>query len=243
MDKQGRIRKGSVKTVAVIPAAGAGMRMGGGTAKQFLEVDGKPILALTLEKFQTCRAIDGIVLVAPPDDLELCKRTIIDRYGLTKVTSVIAGGERRQDSVRLGIEASGGEYGLVVIHDGVRPFIETRLIERAVLAAMKDRAIITALPAKDTVKKADEGGFVLETYERKMLWLVQTPQVFRYEDIIAAHRMALLEQWDDVTDDASLIEKMGIPVKIILGSEYNIKVTTPQDMELAEYLLRCRNKG
>ena len=237
MDKQGRIQKGSVKTVAVIPAAGAGMRMGGGTAKQFLEVDGKPILALTLEKFQACRAIDGIVLVAPPDDLELCKRTIIDRYGLTKVTSVIAGGERRQDSVRLGIEASGGEYGLVVIHDGVRPFIETRLIERAVLAAMKDRAIITALPAKDTVKKADEGGFVLETYERKMLWLVQTPQVFRYEDIIAAHRMALLEQWDDVTDDASLIEKMGIPVKVILGSEYNIKVTTPQDLELARYLL------
>jgi len=229
--------------VAVIPAAGAGLRMGRATAKQFLEVDGKPILALTLEKFQACRAIDGIVLVAPPDDLELCKRTIIDRYGLTKVTSVIAGGERRQDSVRLGVEASGGEYGLIVIHDGVRPFIETGLIERAVLAAMKDRAIITGLPAKDTVKKADEGGFILETFERKTLWLVQTPQVFRYEDIIAAHRRALLEQWDDVTDDASLIEKMGIPVKIILGSEYNIKVTTPQDMELARYLLARSNKG
>ena len=243
MDKQRRIRKGSVKTVAVIPAAGAGLRMGRATAKQFLEVDGKPILALTLEKFQACRAIDGIVLVVPPDDLELCKRTIIDRYGLTKVFKVIAGGDRRQDSVRLGIEASGDEYGLIVIHDGVRPFIETGLIERAVLAAMKDRAIITGLPAKDTVKKADEGGFVLETYERKMLWLVQTPQVFRYEDIIAAHRRALLEQWDDVTDDASLIEKMGIPVKIILGSEYNIKVTTPQDMELARYLLARSNKG
>jgi len=243
MDKQRRIRKGSVKTVAVIPAAGAGLRMGRATAKQFLEVDGKPILALTLEKFQACRAIDGIVLVAPPDDLELCKRTIIDRYGLTKVTSVIAGGERRQDSVRLGVEASGGEYGLIVIHDGVRPFIGADLIERAVLAAMKDRAVITALPAKDTVKKADEDGFVLETYERKTLWLVQTPQVFRYEDIIAAHRRALLEQWDDVTDDASLIEKMGIPVKIILGSEYNIKVTTPQDMEFARYLLARSNKG
>jgi len=243
MDKQRRIRKGSAKTVAVIPAAGAGLRMGGGTAKQFLEMDGKPILALTLEKFQNCQAIDGIILVAPPDDLESCKRTIIDRYGLTKVFKVIAGGDRRQDSVRLGIEASGGEYGLIVIHDGVRPFIETDLIELAIVAAMKDRAVITALPAKDTVKKVGESGFVLETYERKSLWLVQTPQVFRYEDIIAAHRRALLEQWDDVTDDASLIEKMGIPVKVILGSEYNIKVTTPQDMELARYLLARSNKG
>ena len=243
MGKQGRIRKGSIKTVAVIPAAGAGLRMGGGTAKQFLEVDGRPILALTLEKFQNCQAIDGIILVSPPDDLESCKRTIIDKYGLTKVFKVIAGGDRRQDSVRLGIEASGGEYGLIVIHDGVRPFIETDLIELAIVAAMKDRAVITALPAKDTVKKVGESGFVLETYERKSLWLVQTPQVFRYEDIIAAHHRALMERWEDVTDDASLIEKMGIPVKVIPGSEYNIKVTTPQDMELARYLLARSNKG
>ena len=219
------------------------MRMGGGTAKQFLELNGRPILALTLERFQTCGAVDDIILVVPSDDVKFCKTKIIDEYGFDKVTSVIAGAERRQDSVRLGVEASGGEYGLVVIHDGVRPFIETGLIERAVLAAMKDRAIITGLPAKDKVKKADEGGFILETFERKTLWLVQTPQVFRYEDIIAAHRRALLEQWDDVTDDASLIEKMGIPVKIILGSEYNIKVTTPQDMEFARYLLARSNKG
>jgi 2-C-methyl-D-erythritol 4-phosphate cytidylyltransferase len=243
MGKQGRIRKGLIKTVAVIPAAGAGLRMGGGTAKQFLEVDGRPILALTLEKFQNCQAIDGIILVSPPDDLESCKRTIIDKYGLTKVFKVIAGGDRRQDSVRLGIEASGGEYGLIVIHDGVRPFIETDLIELAIVAAMKDRAVITALPAKDTVKKVGESDFVLETYERKSLWLVQTPQVFRYEDIIAAHHRALMERWEDVTDDASLIEKMGIPVKVIPGSEYNIKVTTPQDMELARYLSARSNKG
>ena len=243
MVKKERIHKGSIKTVAVIPAAGSGLRMGGGTAKQFLEVDGKPILALTLEKFQTCKAIDTIILVVPPDDIEFCKRTIIDRYGLNKVNKVIAGGERRQDSVRFGIEASGGEHGIVLIHDGVRPFIETGLIERAVITAMKDRAVITALPAKDTAKKVGEDGFVLETYERKLLWLVQTPQVFRYEDIMAAHRRALLEGWDQATDDAFLIEKMGIPVKVILGSEYNIKVTTPQDMELAKYLLERSNKG
>ncbi|MDB9822702.1 2-C-methyl-D-erythritol 4-phosphate cytidylyltransferase, partial [Deltaproteobacteria bacterium] len=176
-------------------------------------------------------------LVAPPNDVELCEKTIIKKYGFSKVTRVIAGGERRQDSVRLGLEASGGGYGLVLIHDGVRPFVETDLIEQAVSAAIKDRAVITAIPAKDTAKKVGESGFVLKTYERKLLWLVQTPQVFRYEDIMEAHKRALIEGWDEVTDDALLIEKMGIPVKVIHGSEYNIKVTTPHDMELAEYLL------
>jgi 2-C-methyl-D-erythritol 4-phosphate cytidylyltransferase len=243
MVKKERIHKGSIKTLAVIPAAGAGLRMGGKTAKQFLELEGKPILALTLEKFQVCPAIDAVILVVPPDDIEFCKRTIIERYGLDKVNKVIAGGERRQDSVRLGIEAAGDEYGMVLIHDGVRPFIEAGLIERVVTAAMKDRAVIAALPAKDTAKRVGEDGFVLETCERELLWLVQTPQAFRYGDIMAAHRKAILEGWDQVTDDASLIEKMGIPVKVILGSEYNIKVTTPQDLELARYLLVRSNKG
>jgi 2-C-methyl-D-erythritol 4-phosphate cytidylyltransferase len=227
----------SLKTVAVIPGAGSGLRMGGGRAKQFMELSGKPIIALTLEKFQSSSAIDDIILVAPPNDVELCKTSVIEKYGLDKVKGVIAGGERRQDSVRLGIEAAGDGYGIVVIHDGVRPFIEVNLIEQAVTAAIRDRAVITAIPAKDTAKKVGEGGFVLKTYERKLLWLVQTPQVFRYEDIMEAHRKALMEGWGEVTDDALLIEKMGIPVKVINGSEYNIKVTTPLDMELAKYLL------
>lgn len=243
MVKQVKIHKGSIKTVAVIPAAGAGLRMGGDTAKQFLEVDGRPILALTLERFQACRAVDDIILVVPPDDVEFCEIKIIDGYGFDKVTSVIAGGERRQDSVRLGIEASGGEYGLIVIHDGVRPFIDIELIERSIAAAKIHRAVITALPAKETVKKVDQSGFVIKTYERRDIWLVQTPQVFRYEDIIAAHRRALLERWEDVTDDASLIERLGIPVKVILGLEYNIKITTPQDLGLVRYLLARSNKG
>jgi 2-C-methyl-D-erythritol 4-phosphate cytidylyltransferase len=226
-----------IKTVAVIPAAGAGMRMGGDRAKQFLKLEGRPLLALTLEKFQSCPAIDRIVLVSPSEDVDYCKKSIIDKYNFNKVEEVVAGGDRRQDSVRLGIEASEGEYGLVLIHDGVRPFIDTGLIQRAVDAAMKERAVITALPAKDTAKKVGEGGFVIRTYERKLLWLVQTPQVFRYEDIMAAHQKALLEGWDEITDDALLIEKMGIPVKVILGSEHNIKVTTPHDLELARLLM------
>jgi 2-C-methyl-D-erythritol 4-phosphate cytidylyltransferase len=242
MGKQGRIRKGSIKTVAVIPAAGAGLRMGGGTAKQFLEVDGRPILALTLEKFQACTKIDSIILVVPLAEINFCKTEIVERYNLDKVENIVLGGERRQDSIRFGLEASNGEYELVVIHDGVRPFIDRKLIERSIEAAKIHRAVITALPAKETVKKVDKSGFVIKTYERRDVWLVQTPQVFMYEDIMSAHEKAVSEGWDDVTDDASLIEKMGIPVKVIPGSEYNIKVTTPQDMELARHLLELSKK-
>ncbi|MFC1534335.1 2-C-methyl-D-erythritol 4-phosphate cytidylyltransferase [Thermodesulfobacteriota bacterium] len=227
----------AMKTVAIIPGAGAGIRMGAGRAKQFLELDNRPLLALTLEKFQICPVIDSIILVAPPEEVEFCKIEIIERYGLNKVGKIVPGGERRQDSVRLGIEASGGEYELVMIHDGVRPFIETGLIEQVVDSAMENRAVITALPAKDTVKKIDKDGFVLKTYERKQVCFVQTPQIFRYEDIMAVHQKALLEGWEDVTDDALLVEKIGIPVKVILGSEDNIKVTTPHDMELGNLFL------
>ena len=242
MAKDDSYDKAGMKTVAVIPAAGAGTRMGVESAKQFLKLGDSPLLALTLEKFQSCSSIAGIILVAPSDDLDYCEKSIINRYDFNKVKKIIAGGERRQDSVRLGIEASEGQYGLVLIHDGVRPFIETGLIQRAVDAAMKDRAVITALPAKDTAKKVGEDGYVIKTYERRLLWMVQTPQVFRYEDILAAHRKALLEGWDDVTDDALLIEKMGIPVKVILGSEYNIKITTPNDLELARLFMDSISK-
>jgi 2-C-methyl-D-erythritol 4-phosphate cytidylyltransferase len=244
MVKQEKKNKGSIKTVAVILGAGAGLRMGGGTAKQFLEVDGKPILALTLEKFQTCPLIDSITLVVPLAEINSCKSEIVERFNFDKVENIVLGGERRQDSVRFGLEASNGEYELVVIHDGVRPFIDMELIDRSIAAAKIHRAVIAALPAKETVKKVDQSGFVIKTYERKDVWLVQTPQVFRYKDIMSAHEKAVSEAWDDFTDDASLIEKMGIPVKVILGSEYNIKITTPQDMELARYLLaRSNNKG
>jgi 2-C-methyl-D-erythritol 4-phosphate cytidylyltransferase len=226
-----------LKTVAVIPCAGSGVRMGAGRAKQFLEINDKPILALTLEKFQACTLIHSIILVVPMADIDFCKREIVDKYRLDKVEQVILGGERRQDSVRLGLEASEGDCELVVIHDGVRPFIDVELIERTIKAASGHRAVITALPAKETVKKVDPSGFVIKTYERKDIWLVQTPQVFRFTDIMSAHQKAVLEGWDDVTDDASLIERLGIPVKVIPGSEHNIKITTPHDMELGRIFL------
>jgi 2-C-methyl-D-erythritol 4-phosphate cytidylyltransferase len=230
-----------LKTVAIIPAAGAGARMRGSRAKQFLDLCGRPLLVVTLEKFQVSSAIDRIILVAPPGDLDFCQREVIERYNLNKVAKVVAGGKRRQDSVRMGIEASEGDYGLVLIHDGVRPLVHPQLIDRVAAAARENRAVITGLPAKETVKEIDKNGLVVKTYNRQKVWLVQTPQVFRYEDITTAHRQALEEKWEEITDDAFLVEKMGIPIKVVEGSEDNIKVTTPYDMELARYLLRNRS--
>ena len=228
------------KTVAIIPAAGAGIRMGGDRPKQFLELEGRPILQVTLERFQQSPDVDGIIVVVPSAEVGYCRREIVERHDLEKVKRVIAGGERRQDSVRLGIEASGGEYEFVLIHDGVRPLIQPDLISRIVLSAREDGAVIAALPAKETVKEVDENGLVTKTHDRRKVWLIQTPQAFRYQDILMAHRRAVEEGWEGVTDDSLLLEKMGIPVKVIEGSEENIKITTPHDLELARRIMQIR---
>jgi len=227
-----------MKTIAIIPAAGSGLRMASDVPKQYLELQKRPILAVTIDKFNRCDLIDGIILVVPASDINFCKKEIVKKYNYKKVVSVIAGGERRQDSVRAGIEASGGKYDSILIHDGVRPFVNQEIIIKSIKALKKNRAVITALPAKDTIKNVGETGYVLKTYDRRVLWLVQTPQVFKYEDIYNAHMKAAMEGWDEVTDDALLMEKMNIPVKVILGSEQNIKITTPDDLEYAEFLLR-----
>lgn len=228
----------SVKTVAIIPAAGSGIRMETKRAKQFLSLEGKPILALALEPFQECTGVAAVILVVPQDDVEYCQKEIVERFGLTKVKKIVPGGKRRQDSVRLGLEATEGKYDLVLIHDGVRPLIEKEVIERVIEEAMTHRAVITALPAKETVKKVNDLRHVVKTYDRERVWMVQTPQAFRYKDILKAHHKALEEGWEEATDDALLVEKSGVTVKVVEGSEKNIKVTTPHDLELAQFLLR-----
>ena len=225
-----------MRTVAIIPAAGEGARMGRKQAKQFMDFNGKPLLAVTLEKFQDCPAIQEIILVVPHDQLDYCTKEIIEPYHLTKVKKVVEGGARRQDSVRLGIEASNGQYELILIHDGARPLIDPKLIEKVVAAGERDRAVITTLPIKETVKEVNGQGRVIKTCDRSRLHLVQTPQIFRYEDILKAHQEAQKEGWEEATDDAMLVEKIGIPVKVINGSETNIKVTTPHDMALVSQL-------
>ena len=227
-----------MRTAAVITAAGAGIRMGGDQAKQFMELGGRPLLAVTVERFELSPDIDGIVLVVPPDKVDYCRGEIVERYDLAKVKKVVAGGKRRQDSVRLGLEATEGHFPLVLIHDGVRPLVPPDLISRIVRAANQYRAVIPALAARETIKEADEAGLVVKTHDRRTLWLVQTPQAFRYEDILEAHRLAFEQNWEEITDDALLIERTGVPVKIIEGSEENIKITTRQDLELARFLIR-----
>ena len=230
-------------TIAIITAAGWGVRMAGDRPKQFLLLDDRPILAVTLSHFQNCPSIDAIILVAPEKEIEHCRREVVEPYNLNKVIKIIKGGKRRQDSVRLGLEASEGIYQIVVIHDGVRPFISQELIERAVTETRKHRAVIAALPAKETVKEVDKEGFVLKTHNREKIWLVQTPQAFYFKDIMAAHQKAKKEGWNDITDDALLMERIRMRVKVIPGSEQNIKITTPHDLELARYIIKAQGTG
>jgi 2-C-methyl-D-erythritol 4-phosphate cytidylyltransferase len=229
-----------MKTVAVIPAAGAGMRMMSEVAKQFLELEGSPLLAVTLANFERCADVESVFVVAPADWVPYCQERIVSRYGLSKVRQVVPGGERRQDSVRLGLEAAWGEFDLALIHDGVRPFAEPEFLSRIVRAASRNRAVVPVLPLKETIKEVGKDGCVVGTVKRGSLRLVQTPQAFRFEDILSAHRRAEDEKWEEVTDDALLLERLGIPITVVEGLEENIKITTPYDLELARFILSRR---
>jgi 2-C-methyl-D-erythritol 4-phosphate cytidylyltransferase len=227
------------KTVAVIPAAGLGIRMGAARAKQFIELGGMPLLAWTLAPFERSGAVDAIIVVSPADEVEYCEREIVKRFGLKKVLKVVAGGPRRQDSVRQGILVTRGEYDLVLIHDGVRPMIDEILIDRMVSQARRWGPVVSGLPARETVKEVDEDRLVVKTYDRNQVWLIQTPQVFPYPVIWEAHERAFREGWE-ATDDGALVERMGVQVRVVEGSERNIKITTPNDLVLARLFLEER---
>jgi 2-C-methyl-D-erythritol 4-phosphate cytidylyltransferase len=227
----------SGQVTAIIPAAGSGTRMGSTRSKQFMELCGKPMLAVTLERFQKCDLVDGIVVVVSQRNVDYCIREIVDRFKLAKVSTVIAGGQTRQESVSKGITAVSNSSTWILVHDGVRPLVSAELIERVITEGQRYRAVIPGIPVKDTLKKVDSRGGVVNTVERRGLWAIQTPQIFRREDIQAAHRMAVKQGWEGVTDDASLIEKTGIPVEVIEGEETNVKITTVKDLEFARLLL------
>lgn len=231
------------RVAAVIPAAGAGIRMCGDRPKQFLELDGKPLLAHTLAVFERCAAVGFVVLVVPEDAVAFCGREIVGRFGLSKVRRVVPGGARRQDSVRMGVEACAGECDILIVHDGVRPLVGCRLIEQAVDGAWEHGAVIAALPATETIKEVDPDGVVRHTPERGSLWRVQTPQAFRTTDLLEAHQKAFQEGWEEMSDDALLLERTSVPVRVIRGQEENIKVTTPHDLEIARLFLSRRIAG
>jgi 2-C-methyl-D-erythritol 4-phosphate cytidylyltransferase len=226
------------KIFALIPAAGMGKRMGANSNKQYLLLDGMPILAHTLRVFEQAPFIAGIYLVSPEQEIPFCQGEVVERYGFTKVRAIVAGGAERQHSVKNGLDAMRGigEDDLVLIHDGVRPFVPVEVLQRAAAAADQFGGAVVAVPVKDTVKVARDG-IITSTPPREELWLAQTPQAFRYGLIRAAHEKAAAEGFLG-TDDASLMEWLGWQLRVVMGDYRNIKITTPEDMILAEAFLK-----
>jgi 2-C-methyl-D-erythritol 4-phosphate cytidylyltransferase len=228
-----------MKVVAIIPSAGKGERMG--QKKEFLLLGGKPILTHTLKPLEDHHQISEIILIVDEENLEYAKREIIEKYGFKKVKEVIIGGEERQDSVYNGLERMDKDCDIVLIQDGARPFLTEDLITRSIEEVEKHKAAVVAVSCIDTIKFArKENNMALETLDREYLWMAQTPQTFEYEIIIKAYEKAEEENFKG-TDDASLVERMNQPVKIVRGSYDNIKITTPQDLILAEAILKKRN--
>ena len=230
-----------MKTVAIIPAGGSGKRMGKNLAKQYFPLQGVPLLVHTLMMFQESLVVDDIFLVVPGEDLQYVQQMIIERYKLSKVSKILAGGRQRQDSVKNGLDVVGSDHNIVVIHDGVRPFISEELIHQVVLGALKERAVTFGVPVRDTVKTVDAGGWVRETLNRDSLWLTQTPQAFERQVIKKAYQMAYEDHFYG-TDDAALVERIGIRVRMIPGSDDNIKITTRNDLVWGEVLLNRRKE-
>jgi len=229
------------KTAAIIPSGGMGRRMGGHIPKQYLLLAGLPVLVHTLRPFQASPAIDEIILAVPGEDVEKVKENIVERYGVSKVKRVVAGGKERQDSISNALAWIADETEIIVIHDGVRPLVTTDLIEIVVGRAGEVGAVAVGIDIRDTVKRVDKAGKIEETVPRDGLWRTQTPQAFKREIIVAAYRAAY-EAGFYGTDDASLVEKAGIPVWLIPGDRENLKVTTKEDMMLCEMILRGREK-
>jgi len=230
-----------MKIAAIIPAGGAGIRMGQKIPKPYLSIASAPILVHTLRVFQESDLIDDIFLVVQEKDKAYVEKDVIHPYSLNKVRAIIPGGKERQDSIHHALPFLHSDHEIIVIHDGVRPLIDQDMLERTIDAAVKEGAVITGVPVKDTVKMINPSGKVDITLDREKLYLIQTPQAFRKEILARAYEMAYKEHFYG-TDDASLVERLGIPVKVIRGSYENIKITTQEDLLLAEFFVQSRKK-
>lgn len=225
---------------AVILAAGKGSRMNAGINKQFLMLRDKPIIAYTLMSFDKCKAIDEIIVVIAPDELDFFQNEILQKYAFNKVKKLVGGGSERQQSAYNGIKAVNEESDIVLIHDGARPFVNSVTIESCIEQARLCGAASAGMPSKDTIKLIDEQGMVVLTPDRGKVWLTQTPQVFKKNIIITAHEQALARGMVG-TDDAMLAELAGYKVKMVEAAYENIKITTPEDIAIAEVLLNVNN--
>ncbi|MEW6624971.1 MAG: 2-C-methyl-D-erythritol 4-phosphate cytidylyltransferase [Bacillota bacterium] len=221
--------------ISIVVAAGQGNRMGSSTKKQFLRIKEKPMLIYTLEVMERHPEITGTILVVSEDDLEYSRELIKD-YSLNKIIDIVPGGDTRGASVYNGLKAVPKYIDLVVVHDGARPFLSKEVLDRVLHGVKAYGAAVAAVPVKDTIKETGSNDFIEKTLDRSRLWAVQTPQAFLKEIIVDAYQRAA-EQNLQGTDDASLVEAFGHRVKIVMGDYQNIKITTKEDLDYAEYVL------
>ena len=226
------------RCTAIVLAAGQGKRMHSKIQKQFLEIGGKPILYYSMECFQKSPLIQDIILVTGEDMISYCQSEIVEKYGFTKVCKVTAGGKERYDSVYAGLLCC-QDTDYVYIHDGARPFVTEEMIQRGYEAVKRTNACVMGMPSKDTVKLADPSGYIKETPDRKIVWNIQTPQIFSYDLIRGAYESIRKKDMSNVTDDAMVLEQeTGTKILLVEGSYQNIKITTPEDLAVAEAFLR-----
>jgi 2-C-methyl-D-erythritol 4-phosphate cytidylyltransferase len=233
----------TIKTTAIVLAAGQGKRMNSKVPKQYLLINNKPVLYYSLKAFEDS-LIDDIVLVTGKDDEQYCQKEIIEKYGFNKIRTIAEGGKERYHSVYNGIKAITWECSYVFIHDGARPFVDNDIIGRAYDEVKKSRACIVGMPVKDTIKISDANGYVADTPLRSLVWQIQTPQTFERKLITAAYdklilnEERLISEGVAITDDAMVVEYFEkVPVKLVQGTYENIKITTPEDLKIAETFL------
>lgn len=229
------------KTSVIIVAAGKGKRMGRDYNKQYIRLDARPIVAHTIKVFEEIDFIHEIILVVGAGEVDFLRKNIIEVYGFQKVSAIVEGGLERRDSVYNGLKAVSKDCRIVLIHDGARPLITEDIIKESIAVAKESGACIAAVPVKDTIKISNDNMEVIHTPKRDNLWSVQTPQSFRYGLILEAYNNQNHENFN-ATDDAMLLEAMGHTVKIIHGSYNNIKITTPEDLIMAEEILKNRKE-
>jgi len=232
-----------MKTTAIVLAGGRGKRMNSAIPKQFLTIQDKPVLYYSLQAFENS-FVDSIILVASEDDREYCQREIVEKYHFQKVKKIVSGGKERYHSVLNGIKAA-EDCDYIFVHDGARPFVSQDMLQRLLDCVKTEHACVAGMPVKDTIKIADESGYIASTPKRDLVWMIQTPQVFSFNLIKKAYLLleeneySLLEKGISITDDAMVVETLlGEKVKLVEGSYRNIKITTPEDLTVAEGFLK-----
>lgn len=229
------------KYAAIVLAAGSGRRMNSKVHKQYLIIQDKPVLYYSLKEFEDS-AVDEIVLVVGKGEEEFCRHEIVEKYGISKVKAIVEGGKERYHSVFEGLKQT-KDADYVLIHDGARPFINQDIIRRCMDEVQTYQACVVGMPVKDTIKIADEDGYAKQTPDRKNVWMIQTPQTFSYQLIYEAYEEMLKSEDTAITDDAMVLERVkGKKSKLIEGSYRNIKITTPEDLLIADVYLQNPEK-